>query len=152
MGVNAAGTKLWLAGTVDGQLIDIQPYVLEMPTGLESGDQLVAFLEDCKRVVAKLRPHRVVVLNPESMAQASLLKARDRATGEAFISLASAQAGIPCDYVSRQKLRATLELPKSGKLADVAKQVVSKPMRPHWKNARDLASLAALAAHEVANS
>lgn len=109
----------------------------------------MAFLDDCKRTVDKLLPGRVLVLNPETTGQTTFLKSRDRATGEAFISLAAAQAGVPCSYLSRQRLRPLLGLPKAGKLCDVAGTVISEPMKPHWKNERDLASLAALAAHRL---
>ena len=147
--MSAAGSRLWLAVVDDGDLVSVEPYLLEVPEGLESGERLVAFLDDCRRVVAKLSPGRVLVLNPETTGQTTFLKSRGRATAEAFMSLAAAQAEVPCTYLTRQRLRSVLGLPKAGKLSDLAGTLVHKPMRPHWKNERDLASLAALAAHRM---
>lgn len=130
-------------------LIEIEPYSLSLPTGLESGQQLTGLLDDCNRVLRTLAPNAVLILEPETNNQLTYAQSRGRVTGETLFTLAAAKAELPCAYISRKTLRAKLDLPAKGKLADLVGRLVEQPMSPYWKGKRDLAALAALAGQEA---
>lgn len=143
---------MWLACAEDGDLIATELVSLSLPSGMESGQQLAYLLEDSKRALERLAPDRVLILDPESIGKLTYAQSRRRVTGETLLTLAAAQAELPCDYVSRKALRKELGLPARGKLTDLVRDVVSEPLKPHWKNERDLAALAALAGQEHADA
>jgi len=143
---------MWLVCATDSQIVPTEPPSLRLPSGLESGQQLAALLDDCERVLRKLKPARVVVLDPETNNQLTFAKSRGRVTGEVIMSIAAAQLDIHCSYMSRKALRSQLGLPASGKLSSHAALVVAVPLSPNWRDKRDLASLAALAGQEITDA
>ncbi|MGH9197738.1 MAG: hypothetical protein ACRD1T_18595 [Acidimicrobiia bacterium] len=150
--MNATAATIWLACAENGEIVDSTPYRLDVPAGLERGQQLVALLEDCARVLQTLSPRTVAILDPELIGTASFKRARDRAKGEVLLSLAAAQLGIACSFVSRQGLRSKLGLGRSGKLVDLVATRIPRTLNPHWKGKRDLAALAALVGQEDFNA
>lgn len=143
--MNPTASGLWLACAEDAQLVATEPCSLSMPSGLESGEKLLEMLAECGRVLRDTSAERVVILDPEPMAKIAFAAARARMTVETLLSLAAAENGIPCEKVSRARVRSALGLARSGKLADRVGEVVEQPLAPHWKAKRDLAALAALA-------
>jgi len=145
LGASATGSTLWLAVVEDGELVDSSPYRLEARDGLERGQQLVALLDDCKRVLVDLAPASVVVLEPEATGTFTFRQSRDRVTTEVLLCLAAAEADIPCSYVSRPTVKSRLGLGSAGKLVEKVSAVLPVPFNPHWKGKRDLAALVAMA-------
>lgn len=142
--MNSAANHLWLACAVDGKLVPTDPCSLSMPSGLESGDQLVEMLAGSARVLRDAGAERVVILDPETNAQMSFKTARSRVTGETLLALAAAQSNIPCERASRAQVRSVLGLSRSGRLSSLVQTVVVTPLSPYWRDKRDLAALAAL--------
>jgi hypothetical protein len=62
--VSSTGSTMWLVCTTDGQIVPTEPPSLRLPSGLESGQQLAALLDDCEPVLCKLKPARVVLHRP----------------------------------------------------------------------------------------
>lgn len=145
LGASATGSTIWLAVVEDRQLLDTSPFKLEAGAGLERGQQLVALLQDCARVLNELKPDAVVVLDPEGNGRFTFRQSRDRVTGEVLLSLAAAQLDIPCRYMSRATVKSRLELGASGKLSRLVSKVLPDALTPHWKDKRDLAAIVALA-------
>ncbi len=144
---------MWLACADDGAIVDTTPYQLDVPAGLERGLQLVGLLDECTRVLEKLSPGAVAILNPESTARiTSFGSVRARVTGEVMLSLAAAKLGLPCRYISRPTVRSVLKLGTRGRLSDVVTNATGVQLRPHWKGERDLAALTALALREDADA
>lgn len=150
--MNSTGATMWLAVVEDGELIDTTPYRLDVGAGLEKGQQLVALLADCKRVLTDLSPDSVVVLEPEAMGKFTFRQSRDRVTGEVLLSVAAAQLDVPCRYVSRPTVKSRLGLGSAGKLVSHVESVVPSALSPHWKGKRDLAALVALSGEEDTNA
>lgn len=146
--MSAKGTTTWLACAEDGAILDSKPYQLDVPLGLERGQQLVGLRDECIRVLEILYPATVTILDPETVYKTSYKNARSRATGEILLSLVAAQLEIPCSFVTRQKLRSKLGLGSAGKLVDLVAARVPTPLTPHWTDKRDLAALAALMGQE----
>ena len=136
---------MWLVCCEDGELVATTPLCLSLPSGLETGHSLVALLDEAERTLRSVAPDAVLILEPEATNRLTFTQSRRRVTGETLLSLAAARLDLPCDYMSRPKLRALLKLPKKGALADLASEVIGSPLSPHWKNKRDLAALTALA-------
>lgn len=152
LGASATGPTIWLAVIEDGELRNTSPYHLEAGAGLERGQQLVALLADCTRILNELKPDAVVVLDPEGNGRFTFFQSRDRVTGEVLLSLAAAQLDIPCRYLSRATVKSRLNLGSAGKLASHADNLFPEPLRPHWKDKRDLAALVAKAGQEEPNA
>lgn len=152
LGASATGATIWLAVIEDGQLRDSDPHRLVAGEGLERGQQLVALLDDCTRVLEELKPEAVSVLDPEGNGKFTFRQSRDRITGEVLLSLAAARLSIPCSYVSRASVKSRLSLGSAGSLASHAPKVFRQPLSPYWKGKRDLAAMAALAAQEGSNA
>lgn len=148
--MNATGPTLWLAVAEDGEVRGEAPYSVNVPVGLERGEQLVALLEECRRVLRELGPDAVAVLDPEPVNRLTFAQTRERVMGEVLLAVAAAQLDIPCSYMSRRTLRSLLDLPARGRLSDAGASVLA-PISPHWTNQRDLAALAALARSVEAN-
>jgi hypothetical protein len=150
LGVNPTANGMWLACADDGQLVPTVPHSLTLPSGMESGEQLSAMLDECVRVLRDLAPCRVLTLDPEPNNKLKFAQVRGRVTGETLLALAAARANIPCDRIGRARLRSRLNLSRSGNLSSLAGEVISEPLSPHWKGQRDLAALAALAGQDQA--
>ena len=135
---------MWLVCAEDGRVVPAEPKSLVLPSGLETGQKLVALFDDCRRALRALRPVRVLVLDPEANNQLTFAKSRGRVTGETLVSLAAAELDIPCNYISRKRVRARLGLPAGGRLSSLVDQVVDEVLAPNWTDKRDLAALAAL--------
>ena len=116
-----------------------------MPTGVETGQQLVEFRDQCRRVLNRVKPDHVLILDPEPTGQLSYKQSRGRVTGETLLALAAAEAEIPCDRMSRATVRSRVGLDRSGRLSDRVAEVLPTPPCTHWKGKRDLAALVARA-------
>lgn len=152
MGVNPSANGMWLACAHDGEVVPSSLFRLELPSGMESGQQLMALLDECERALRDLSPDQVVLLDPEPTARITFSQARARVTGETLLALAAAKADLPYERLSRPQLRSRLALPRSGKLPALVKERVPQPLAPHWTGKRDLAALAALAARECSDA
>ncbi len=143
---------MWLACAEDAQLMRQSRPRLTLPSGLETGQQLVALTAECRRTLSSLEPTRVLILDPETTNRLTFAQSRGRVTGETLLSLAAAEMDIACEYISRKLLRSRLGLPAAGKLSGLVSHLIADPMTPHWTEKRDLAALAALAGQEGDNA
>jgi len=146
IGASSTGDRLWLAVAVDERPVESSPDSLTLPSGLESGHQLAAMLDDAERTLRSLQPTFVLILDPEPSNRLTFSQSRRRVVGETLLSLAAARLAIPCEYLGRATLRARLGLAKSGKLIDLVGSIVPDGFSRNWRGKRDLAALAALAA------
>ena len=145
LGVNAASNVLWLACAGPDGLLDVDPTDVRLPTGLETGKQLLAARDDMVRIFRGHDVDRVRLLGAEATYKASYTSFVPRLTMETIVALAAAEADIDFVRLPRPKVRSILGLPKTGALeTHVGKVCDSQP--PHWSpKKRDLAALAALA-------
>ena len=144
LGVNAAQASLWLC-VVDGDVPeDTDPSNLTLRAGVACGFALLAFHGECVRVLTRLAPDRIVILDPEPVASLKA-SARSRFAAEALLAFAAEQAEISCVRIARATARSRLQLGQKGPLKDHVRSVLPEPAGPHWAGKRDLAALAAVA-------
>lgn len=148
LGVNAAQGRLWLCLVHDDKPIETSPESMSLLEGQQAGYDLIAFQRECLRVLSRLSPGLVVILEPETTAKLSYRATRDRLAAETILALAAAEAGIECQRSARASLRSRLEVPRSGSLKDHVPSVVPQPVGKSWSGRRDLAALAAIAARK----
>ena len=148
LGVNAGQASLWLCVVGDEGPEDTDPSSLTLLDGPVGGHALVAFHSECARVLSRLTPDRVVILDPEPTAPLPLSSARPRFSAEAILALAAEQAGIDCERIARATVRSRHQLGRKGALKAHVKSVVPESAGPYWGGKRDLAALAALAVRE----
>jgi hypothetical protein len=148
LGVNCSSKHAFLALAEDGEIVAARPEQLE-PPGTEESERLRGFYHAFRRVLADLRPDRVCLLLPESSPRHRPTHAEltPRIAMETLVRLATVESedGVEIDVLARPTVRSRLGLGNKGKLVDLVPEAITEPVGHHWKNARDLAALAALA-------
>lgn len=147
LGVNASQASLWLCVVGDDGPEDTDPSSLALCDGAAAGYALLAFHGECTRVLTRLAPNRIVILDPEPTASLRAA-ARPRFSAETILAFAAEQAGINCERITRAAVRSRHQLGRKGALGAHAKSVIPEPVGTHWIGKRDLAALAALAARK----
>jgi hypothetical protein len=145
LGANGSGNVLYLAVVEDGLVLDIEPYVFAMPTGLPAGRRLPALRDEAEKLVRSAAVARVRILDPETSWQTAAVQVQARFALETLLALGAADAGVDCDRLARGTARSLLELPKRGAVQEHVSLVTEK-VGKHWTRKRDLAAIAALAA------
>lgn len=144
LGAHVASGVMYLACAEDGEIVELDHYDLTLTQGLEHGRALQAAVEDGKRLISRAGADQVVVLEPEPSGRATYGGLVDRIAVESCVAIATSQLGVTFHRLNRARLRSLLGLPRAGMLASYAAQVTVK-VSPHWTNARDLASMTAIA-------
>jgi hypothetical protein len=116
LGVNAAAARAYLACADNGELVEVDPHVIEFPAGLEAGKRLPATKDDLSRLFERLRVARVRVLTPEATYTSTYKSLIPRLTMETLVALAAAERDIDCARLSRRRVRSLLGLPVAGSL------------------------------------
>lgn len=146
LGVNAAGTRLWLSLMNVDRVLEPDPAWVELHEGTEAGYAMTSFQSDCRHALTASSPDRVVILDMEQVGKGPTVTAlRTRFTAEALLASCAVEQGIRCVRLARGTLRSRLSLPRKGKLASHVGLVFEIAVGPHWLNKRDLAALAARA-------
>lgn len=145
LGVSCTSSYTNLALAADGRLIDVEPERYELPSG-EASARLNGFFEETQRILADLKPTKLILLeagnNPRAKPAISTIEAR--ATMETLVRLAAVRAGVEVEMLGRKALRSRLGIEQKGDLAERANDV-TEPCGHHWNQGRSLAALAALA-------
>lgn len=148
LGVNCSSKYAFLALAEDDELVPVIPERYEPPSG-ESSERLDGFFEGFGRILADLRPAEVGLLLPEQNprfkpAYATL---QPRVAMETLVRLATMRARptIQMEVLHRATVRSRLGLASKGPLVDLVANVVPEPIGHYWRDARDMAALAALA-------
>lgn len=145
LGVNCTSGYTNLAIAADGRLIDVKPERYELPSG-ESSARLNGFFEETGRILAELKPTKLIMLeagnNPRAKPAMATIEAR--VTMETLVRLAAVRAGVDVEMLSRKACRSRLGIEPKGDLGDHADEV-TEPQGHHWNQGRSLAALAALA-------
>jgi hypothetical protein len=105
LGVNGAGSKLWLTLVGDDGPEDTKPSSLDMSQGPEGGLSVTAFRVECRHVLSRLKPDLVVVLDPEPTGSLAWKSFLPRVAAETLLVAEAADAGIPCERISRAGVR-----------------------------------------------
>jgi hypothetical protein len=148
LGVNCSSKHAFLTLAEDGEIVATNPERLE-PPGTEESERLRGFYHAFRRVLADLRPDRVCLLLPESNPRHRPTHAEltPRIGMETLVRLAAVESDddVEIEVLARPTVRSRLGLGNKGKLVDLVPKAIPEPIGHHWKNARDLAALAALA-------
>lgn len=156
LGVACTSSATYLANCLDGVVLEVPPYRLIPPIGIEAGADLWAFMDSVTDALAKIRPDLVVLLLPEEQGPGGR-KGRPPGAGpthrsltpriamETVVKMAVAKERIPCDVLARATVRSRLGLPLKGNL-DLSVDRGDPPRGgPYWGDGRGLAALAARA-------
>jgi hypothetical protein len=146
LGINGTTGGLWLAVVGDDRQVADSPPQLNPASNAPLDKQIPIAVADAKRLFDRLGIFTVVILDAETGGRnsPSYTQLVPRISMEAAVMYAAHEHGIPAVRVTRARVRSALDLPKSGKLSDLAATVL-EPHPPHWVGKRDLAALAALA-------
>ncbi|MEV1114392.1 hypothetical protein AB0I91_04945 [Actinosynnema sp. NPDC049800] len=150
LGINGTKDGLYLAVADHGTVIDVEPYVLQLPAGLDPGRQLPAFKGYAEKFVETHKITQVRLLQAEPSYSASYISFVDRVSMETLFLLACTEKGVDFQRLTRSRVRSILELEKRGPLTK-AGEAINPKVGPHWANKRDLAALAALAGSREAS-
>lgn len=149
LGVNCSSSFAFLALIVDGAVVTGDPPRYAPPSG-ESSARLDRFFEGFREILADLTPDVVALVQPEQETRFRLSYSalEPRIAMETLVRLATVRsdAGIAMEVLARPTVRSRLGLPASGKLVNLVERVIPEPVGPYWRDKRDLAALAALAA------
>lgn len=150
LGVSCTSGYAFLA-LADGGSVAAVPDRLEPAAGLGPEEQLPVFAEDVARVLRDSAPDRVVILQAEPRFEAGHTAWTARLAMETVVRLESRRAGVPCSYISRQKVKGTLGLAGKGALDVLGKDEVAAAGK-YWSAGRLVAALAAVAAEREAGA
>lgn len=146
LGVNGTTNGLWLAVVSDdGEVLDAQNNIAPA-----DNTPLAVQINNAVAEAARLfDTHGISVVaildaEPAGRHQPSFAQLVPRISLEAAVLFAAHRADIRSARRSRAWVRARLDLPKKGSLADHAAAVI-EAHPPHWAGKRDLAALVALA-------
>lgn len=143
LGIHVSGDTAYLSIVHDGEVQEVKPYTMLLSEGLDSGQQLTAFVIEFQKVLSMHSVETINILEPEANTNATYKSHLPRITIETLIRVASAESGIGCHKITRQRVRSVLKLPRSGSVSAHLKALV--PAKgPHWNGKRDLATAAAL--------
>jgi hypothetical protein len=126
LGVNVSAEVAYLAVAQDTSILDLQPYSITLPSGIEEARRLTEFQQEVTRLLESLSISKVYVLEPESQYNASYKAFVPRISLETLI-LASAY-NRRGQRLSRSKCRSLLGIPKSGSLAEHVSEI-TPPVR-----------------------
>ncbi|MDP9434225.1 MAG: hypothetical protein M3P93_03125 [Actinomycetota bacterium] len=150
LGVSCTTACAFLA-LADGETVAPVPDRLEPAAGLGPEEQLPVFAEDVARVLRDCGGDRVVILQAEPRYEAGHTAWVPRLAMETLVRLESVRAGVPCSYISRQKVKGSLGLKGRGGLDALGKdELASAGM--YWSAGRLVAALAAVAAERDAEA
>lgn len=145
MGASVAGGAAYVTLVVDSQILDVSPYVLSPGGALGTVAGLSKFEEDVSRQLTLWNVTKVVVLEPETTYKAPYSGFVERIGVETVLLLSAHRLGLPAFRMSRQKVRSLLDLGRESKFEKLALERLA-PVGQLWKNKRDCAAFAALAA------
>lgn len=149
LGVNCSSKYTFLAMVEDGEIVVREPQRIQPPPGSEESERLSGFYDDFARALADLKPDEVCLIMPENDPRNRRTHSElvPRIGMETIVRLVAvrAQPPMPIAVLARRTVRSRLGLPPKGKLIDLVEQVIPDPVGKHWRDARDLAALAALA-------
>lgn len=144
LGINCNTSEAHLAVADDGLVADGQPERLRPAAGIEAGDRLIEFIRDAHRAFAKISPDHIVLLLPEGRQPGASYKGlMPRIAIETLLRVAAAQDELPLDLLTRQRVRANLQIQKGPLDAHLA--LAGTPVGKYWTTGRGLAALAAVA-------
>lgn len=148
LGVHCSAKDAYLTVVDDGTVVDGLPERLRLPSGIESGERLLEFLEEVRRTLGEVCPAHVVILQPEGKQRgASYVRIAPRVVLETLIRVCSAQENIPLDLQPRPTVRSRLGLPAKGPL-DSHLDHAGPTIGQYWGAGRGLAALAAMSHEE----
>lgn len=144
LGVNCSSKYAFLAIAEDGVIVAHEPERIQPPPGSEESERLSGFYDHFARTLTDLQPDEVCLIMPENDPRN---RRAPRIAIETIVRLVAvrAQPPIPIVVLARHTVRSRLGLPAKGKLIDLVEQVIPEPVGKYWRDARDLAALAALA-------
>lgn len=145
MGASVAGGAAYVTLVKDSQILDVSPYVLSPGGALGTVAGLSKFEEDVSRQLSLWYVTKVVVLEPETAYKAPYSGFVERIGVETVLLLSAHRLGLPAFRMSRQKVRSLLDLGRESKFEKLALEKLA-PVGQQWKNRRDCAAFAALAA------
>ncbi len=149
LGINCSSKYAFLAMAEDGVIVVHEPQRIQPPQGSEESERLSSFYDHFVRALADLHPDEVCLIMPENdpRNRRTHSELAPRIAIETIVRLAAVRAEppMPMAVLARRTVRSRLGLPPKGKLIDLVEQVIPEPVGRHWRDARDLAALAALA-------
>jgi hypothetical protein len=147
LGVNCSTDCAYLAVSSDGELRADSVELVSAPALGESSEQLLAVLDELKRVVGEVEAERVVLLRPEGgrMGKRTHSEHVPRIALETLVRLAAVETGRSIELLARPTLRSRLKLPTEGKLVTHLSSRIPEKVGSNWSEERQLAALAALA-------
>ncbi len=149
LGVNCSSKYAFLAVAEDGVIVLHEPQRIQPPPGSEESERLSGFYDHFARALADLQPDEVCLIMPENdpRSRRTHSELEPRIAIETIVRLVAVRAEppVPLAVLARRTVRSRLDLPLKGKLIDLVEQVIPEAVGKHWRDARDLAALAALA-------
>jgi hypothetical protein len=133
---------------VDGELADHHVEYIDAPTLAESSEELASVLDEMSRVIGEVEADKVVLLKPEGGPTPKRTHAAfvPRIALETLVRLAAVQTQTEIEVFPRPTVRARLNLPSGGKLAEHVSSRIPTKVGRNWSEERQLAALAAIAA------
>jgi hypothetical protein len=150
--VNCSSSYTFLALAEDGEVVPVEPERYAPPSG-EASARLNRFYEGFAEILSDIEPDEVGLILPESdpRQRPSYASLEPRIAMETLVRLATVRAEprIGMQVLPRRRVRSRLGLSQSGKLHLLATELLPEPVGRYWKDKRDLAALAALAAEKA---
>jgi hypothetical protein len=144
LGVNVVGEVAYCVILDGDEIVEAEPFKLEVPPGVAFSDGLVALSGHVEFLVSDRDVSRITVVAAENSYSDTYVALAPRIGIETAILIAGARAGIAVERMPRPEVRSRLGLPKSGKLSDLCGQVTQASGK-FWRNKRDIAALGAIA-------
>jgi hypothetical protein len=150
LGVNCSTHGAFLAVAIEGELSADHVEYIDAPNLAESSEELKSVLDELSRIINEVKADKVVLLKPEAGPIPKRTHAAfvPRIALETLVRLAAVETEKEIEVLSRPTVRARLELPAKGKLAEHVPQRIPTKVGKNWGKERQLAALAALAADE----
>jgi hypothetical protein len=148
LGVTCTPNTAYLSLAADGAIVNAPVQRVEVAAQYEASAELLSTLNEIKRALAQLQPDVVVLLKPEQGGRKQgYAEVAPRVALETLVRIAAVQTDIGIEVLPRPTVRARLGLAKSGDLASHVGEVVAEATGHYWGAGRNVAALAALAAH-----
>jgi hypothetical protein len=145
LGVTCSPKTAFLSIAEDQEIVETSVSSIDVAAQYEASEEMLATLDEIRRVLNELRPERVIVLKPEPNTRMTYDQVAPRVALETLFRLAAVQENLEVEVVARSTVRSRTGLAKSGPLSSRVADAVPAPVGKYWRQGRDIASLAALA-------
>ena len=89
---------------------------IDVAAQYEASKEILATLDEIRRVLNELRPDRVIVLKPEPNTRMTYDQLAPRVALETLFRLAAVQENVEVEVIARSTVRSRIGLAKSGSL------------------------------------